>query len=205
MIIRSIVMDNTTRFIPKPFEVYRHFKGHFYQILNIATHSETGEELVIYQALYGDFGIYARPLSMFLSRVDHEKYPQVKERYRFTKVALVNTQAQGTVLRTATAEASPQASTVLGGALASSKAESANTSNTYAAETLFMEFLDEDDFNRKRNILKAISGIATNSMINNMAASLDLVVTGESRDRDIKMIDDYIRARIHFDGVRHRD
>ena len=212
MIIRSIVMDNTTRFIPKPFEVYRHFKGHFYQILNIATHSETGEELVIYQALYGDFGIYARPLSMFLSRVDHEKYPQVKERYRFTKVALVNTQAQGTVLRTATAEASPQASTVLGVALASSKTESADTSNTYTdddskkrAETLFMEFLDEDDFNRKRNILKAISGIATNSMINNMAASLDLVVTGESRDRDIKMIDDYIRARIHFDGVRHRD
>ena len=179
---------------------------------NTTTHSETGEELVIYQALYGDFGIYARPLSMFLSRVDHEKYPQAKERYRFTKVALVNTQAQGTVLRTATAEASPQASTVLGGALASSKAESADTSNTYTdddskkrAETLFMEFLDEDDFNRKRNILKAISGIATNSMINNMAASLDLVVTGESRDRDIKMIDDYIRARIHFDGVRHRD
>lgn len=204
-------MDNTTRFIPKPFEVYRHFKGNFYQILNIATHSETKEELVIYQALYGDFGIYARPLSMFLSRVDHEKYPQAKERYRFTKVTLVNTQASGTVLRTATSEASPKYSSGSDGAGAS-KTESANASNTYTdedskkrAETLFMEFLDEDDFNRKRNILKAISGIATNSMINNMAASLDLVVTGESRDRDIKMIDDYIRARIHFDGVRHRD
>lgn len=211
MIIRSIVMDNTTRFIPKPFEVYRHFKGNFYQILNIATHSETGEELVIYQALYGDFGIYARPLSMFLSRVDHEKYPQVKERYRFTKVTLVNTQASGTVLRTAASEASPKPSAGSDAASAS-KAESAAASDIYTdedskkrAETLFMEFLDEDDFNRKRNILKAISGIATNSMINNMAASLDLVVTGESRDRDIKMIDDYIRARIHFDGVRHRD
>ena len=72
------------------------------------------------------------------------------------------------------------------------------------AQELFIEFLDEDDFIKKRNILKAISGIATESMINNMAASLDLVVTGESRDRDIRMIDDYIRARIHFDGVRLR-
>ena len=204
-------MDNTTRFIPKPFEVYRHFKGHFYQILNIATHSETKEELVIYQALYGDFGIYARPLSMFLSRVDHEKYPLVKARYRFTKVALVNTQAPGTVLRTATTETVPH-TPVQPTATPSPQASVAETANGYTdedakkrAEVLFMEFLDEDDFNRKRNILKAISGIATNSMINNMAASLDLVVTGESRDSDIRMIDDYIRARIHFDGSRNRN
>ena len=57
---------------------------------------------------------------------------------------------------------------------------------------------------KKRNILKAISGIATESMINNIAASLDLVASGTSRDSDIKMIDDYIGARIHFDGVRLR-
>ena len=58
---------------------------------------------------------------------------------------------------------------------------------------------------KKRNILKAISGIATESMINNMAASLDLVTPGISRDGDIKMIDDYLRARIHFDGNRLRE
>lgn len=63
--------------------IYQHFKGDYYLVEDVATHSETNEQCVVYRQLYGEHKLYIRPLEMFLSEVDHEKYPNVKQTYRF--------------------------------------------------------------------------------------------------------------------------
>ena len=76
-------------------DIVRHFKRetvdpatdrYLYMIVGTATHSETGEQMMVYSPLYGDGGLFVRPLDMFLSEVDHEKYPDIRQKYRFELV-----------------------------------------------------------------------------------------------------------------------
>ena len=66
---------------------YRHFKGGIYRVVDIAVHSENAEMLVIYKSVDDESKVWARPLEMFISEVDHLKYPEVKQKYRFEEIS----------------------------------------------------------------------------------------------------------------------
>lgn len=69
-------------------KIFRHFKGDLYLLLDIAIHSETREELVIYKALYGDCGLFARPYNMFNEEVPKDKENPTGQKYRFEYVQI---------------------------------------------------------------------------------------------------------------------
>ncbi|MBR2295280.1 MAG: DUF1653 domain-containing protein [Clostridiales bacterium] len=87
-------METDRRSLFTPGTKVRHFKreidhegnNYLYEIVGIAHHSETGEDLMVYRALYGEGKMCARPIDMFLSPVDKEKYPDIKQEYRFEKI-----------------------------------------------------------------------------------------------------------------------
>lgn len=170
---------------PKSGELYRHFKNKLYQIVAVATHSETKEKLVIYQALYGDYQVYARPLEMFISEVDHVKYPEVTQRYRFERVdraKMAQVKQDGTTARK----------------------EPEQTAGGDGVNPKLMAFLDADDLEERYNILISMRDEVDDHMINSMAVVLDVVIPeGEVSDR-YEQLKSCIRTKQRYETLRLR-
>lgn len=77
--------------LPRPGDLYRHYTDKIYQVITVAVHAQTGEQMAVYQAMFGEFGVYAGSLEWFLGEIDREKYPQVAQRYLFEKIEKTGT------------------------------------------------------------------------------------------------------------------
>ena len=172
---------------PKPYEIYRHFKGNLYQILAIAKDSEDGSLKVVYQALYGTFEVYVRDLSMFLSPVDKKKYPEAAQEYRFELVDMkkVNTdrkEPEPEMSADTDAKSEVFVETV------EPEADPGLSENEAEGEELLypmlLQFLDSDTYEEKLHILSALHPRITQDMLNTIAAALDIeVAEGELEER----------------------
>ena len=180
---------------PLPGEKYLHFKNKLYQVIAVAKHSETMEPYVVYQALYGDFGVYIRPYDMFVSEVDHEKYPEVTQKYRFAYVD----HTKNETLRTERAEHKKipvnqnveQQENVPDVTAAVSTAE-LQEQNMVQRESVMEEqinpwllrFLDTDTMEEKYQIVCDIKNDITDRLIDDLAVAVDVVIPeGKLSDR----------------------
>ena len=175
--------------IPQAGEIYQHFKGKLYRIVTLATHTETGEQLVIYQALYGEFQVFARPLSMFLEKVDAKKYPDAAGKDRFMRIPM----AEAAVPRPAAmssenpVESRPAAMSSenpVESRPAAASSESPVEPQSAAAPSEkpiepqpdpgLLAFLDADSYEEKLEVFASLEGKVDLHMLNAIAASLDL-------------------------------
>lgn len=218
--------------IPKSGEFYRHFKNKLYQVVTVATHSETGEELVIYQALYGDYKTYARPLAMFTSEVDHEKYPEVTQKYRFERVepgdwekhveqasawedtgAASDADCDGAEKFLDTAgyrkceEVQTQENIAQGTAQIT---EDSRTVENQADESKaqinpkVLEFLDTEDFDERYNILVSLRDELDDQMVNILAVALDVVIPEGRIEERYDALKNCLRTRQRYESTRLR-
>ena len=180
---------------PLPGEKYLHFKNKLYQVIAVAKHSETMEPYVVYQALYGDFGVYIRPYDMFVSEVDNEKYPEVTQKYRFAYVD----HTKNETLRTERAEHKKipvnqnveQQENVPDVTAAVSTAE-LQEQNMLQRESdveeqidpWLLRFLDTDTMEEKYQIVCDIKNDITDRLIDDLAVAVDVVIPeGKLSDR----------------------
>lgn len=216
--------------IPKPGQLYNHFKNKPYQIITVATHADTREEMVVYQALYGDFKSYIRPLESFLSEVDHQKYPDVKQKYRFElrtpeeiKEEVADTLESSKSIMN---QPEPRSSTgkeqerkaqnieisydnIVYEAIKESE-QSADTqgeeekTDSESVNSVLLQFLDAESYYKKLEVITSNRKHMSDRLINDMAVSLDCAVEEGPLDGRIQGLIYCLQAMCRFEDKRLR-
>ena len=218
-------MDRT----PRPGEFYRHFKNKLYQIIGIAAHSETGEAMVVYQALYGDFGLYVRPLTMFVSEVDREKYPDAAQKYRFERVvpgAEGGFTGASSAFQTADADIpvtaqsasldssgrptrGPEPSPVSAQPFASTRGPEPGPVSAQPSDPIpnpyLMAFLEAENADGQLAALMAMDGHVGQEEVDCLRVVLEMGPGGGSISKQLTDIRKYLEMQRRYDGSRLRD
>lgn len=210
-----------------PGDFYRHFKGTIYQIRELAKHSETGEEMVVYQGMYPPFQVWVRPLSMFLDRVDHEKYPECRQQYRFEEVVFQNTLQQDVIQeRGADSGINATSSQKTDQEIVPKTEQSVSISDQELRKILindqgeklltgrmsdeeiarrgFLALLDAETYREKRQILVGLREYLNELYLNNLAAALDIVLEEGSSQEHYDTLLHCLETYEKYEGGRLR-
>lgn len=205
---------------PVSGEFYRHFKGNLYQIKMLARDSATQSDVVVYQGMYPPFQCWVRRLEEFMEPVDREKYPDCSAQYRFERVdreELVKGQAvrqsdkpegEAAVKRCGTSEEKRQVSgEIFRKAIISGQPEKYLRdimTEEEVAERGFLELLDAETFQEKRQIFIGLRNYLTPLLINNIAVALDIVLEDGTMEEQYDSILRCLNAFEHYEGGRLR-
>lgn len=189
---------------PQPQQIYRHFKGNIYQIVCIATDSETNEEQVVYQALYGDYKYYVRPLEMFTSKVDKIKYPDVKQEYRFELVTGNNNAAKTPITETIIEKEAAAVVEQTNDAVVHIETADDSRDGEFNLDPDVLEFLDADTYERRLEILTKIKYKVTDDMIDIMSTVIDIAVPGGDVNKRYEDFREAIVTRKQYECTRFR-
>ena len=183
---------------------YRHFKDKLYQVKGTAIHSETKEKMVIYQGLYGSYEMYVRPYDMFLSEVDHIKYPDVVQKYRFELIDIKtgkslesDYEANNQNMESEKSEKSEESEEL-------EESEESEKSEESEQDSKLIRFLDAYDYKEKLDILTSMRGELNDGLIDIMAESIEVAVPeGDITDR-YNSLRKCLMAHTKYEGLRLR-
>lgn len=180
---------------------YRHFKDKLYQVKGTAIHSETKEKMVIYQGLYGSYEMYVRPYDMFLSEVDHIKYPDVVQKYRFELIDIKTGKSLEADYEENNQNMESEKLEELEESKESEKSEELEESEE---DSKLIRFLDAYDYKEKLDILASMRRELNDGLIDIMAESIEVAVPeGDITDR-YNSLRKCLMAHTKYEGLRLR-